>query len=107
MKDFTVDYTALKEGLNRLSGFDFEAAEIECRKRGDMTAIISLSSQFQARLAAKALGVRVDQIENLKIPEYSKVTQEVSNFLLLNLAEASDLLPKSDELQSVSTNTGR
>ena len=82
-----VDYKVLKEGLNKLTGYDFQDAETACRKLGDQVPEISLSKNFQATLAAKCLGVTKDDLLALPIKDYTAVTGVVFSFLLGTLAE--------------------
>lgn len=81
-----LDYKKLDAGLAELSGLDYEEAESKVRAVGDMTPDISFSKKFQARLAAKALGMKPEEFRALPIQEYAEATTTVSNFLLENLA---------------------
>ena len=85
-----MDKAKLEEGLKQLTGYDFEEVEKVCRLKGDAAPEIMFSKDFQSRLAAKALGVGLDEIKKLPLPEFVSMTQGVSNFLLSNLAEGSD-----------------
>ena len=76
-----MDTTNLQAGLEALTGYDFEQAE-----NAERTAGNSFSKGFQARLAAKALGVSITDIKNLGIREYAVITTKVMNFLFANLA---------------------
>lgn len=82
-----MDTKNLAENLKKLTGHDFERAESEERARNNLTAEISLSKSFQARLASYALDTNPDEIKDLPLGEYVKITATVSNFLLENLAE--------------------
>lgn len=75
-----MDTTNLQAGLEALTGYDFEQAENAERTAGNMTPDISFSKGFQARLAAKALGVSITDIKNLGIREYAVITTKVMNF---------------------------
>lgn len=59
--------------------------------KGDASPEISFSKDFQSRLAAKALNVKIDEIKKLSIPEYVEITQRVNRFLLKNLVEENAL----------------
>ena len=85
-----MDKAKLEEGLKQLTGYDFEEVEKACRLKGDVSPEITFSKDFQSRLAAKALSVGLDEIKKMPLPEYVATTQEVSRFLLSNLAEGSD-----------------
>ena len=76
-----IDTNKLREGLNKLTGHDFEFAEAMERAAGNAYPIINFSRSFQARLAASALDMNVHDIKNLPLKEYTALTNEVSNFL--------------------------
>lgn len=76
-----IDYDKLKSGLNNLTGRDFEEAERAARALGDTSPEITFSKRFQCILAAKALGMIPDDIQDLKIADYTAVTLTVFNFL--------------------------
>ncbi len=77
----TVDYTKLDEGLKNLRGLDFESIEQKMYRADKVYANITFSREFQARLAALALSVPYEDITELPLKEYTKVTQRVLNFL--------------------------
>lgn len=81
-----MDLDKLKAGLERLTGYDYEAAEKAARAMGDTTAEIALSKNFQAAIAAKALGKNLDDIKALPIKDYAVITSLVFNFLFSGLA---------------------
>lgn len=76
-----VDMKALRDGLNNLRGLDFEAAEKIVRGKNPAVVEVSLSKEFQARLAAQALQVPYSDVAELPLKQYARVTQEVFNFL--------------------------
>ena len=82
-----VDYKKLKQGLGELTGYDFAAAEQQARILGDGTPEIVYSKTFHAVIAAKVLGVTIDDIKGLPIREYVAVTSNVSVFLVGTLAD--------------------
>ena len=82
-----VDKKKMRAGLEGLTGYDFEEAEKAARMGGDMTPDVSFSKDFQARIAAKAAGVSVDEIKKLNIKEFTEITSTVNNFLFESLAE--------------------
>ena len=92
-----IDLLALRGKLETLTGFDIEAAEAEERAAGDMTPEIYFSKRYQARLAAKALGCKTDDIRALKANEYTAATSLVSNFLFGSLAAEAAALPNNTE----------
>lgn len=71
----------LEDGLNQLRGLDFEAAENFVRRKNAAVVEVSLSKEFQARLAAAALKVPYADIAELPLKQYAQVTQAVFNFL--------------------------
>lgn len=68
-----VDYKKLKQGLGELTGYDFAAAEQQARILGDGTPEIVYSKTFHAVIAAKVLGVTIDDIKGLPIREYIRL----------------------------------
>lgn len=76
-----VDYSKLHDGLNRLSGRELLLAEQAERNTGNKMAELSLSKSFQARLAALALEVPVDDLKELPLREFNLVTSTVFTFL--------------------------
>ena len=88
-EDMKMDFTNLEEKLAELTGYDFEEAEKACRLKGDASPEISFSKDFQSRIAAKALGVKVSEIKKLSIPKYVEITQQVNRFLFSSLVEVN------------------
>lgn len=82
-----IDIKKLEEGLKGLRGLDFEQCEAQERATGNNYPEMSFSKGFQARLAAKALGVPVADIKELPLKEYNKICQTVFNFLFSTLDE--------------------
>ena len=76
-----IDIEELKTKLDNLKGVDFEAAEREERLAGNSSVDVTMSKSFQARLAARALGVNPHEIKELPLKQYSKVVLEVMSFL--------------------------
>lgn len=76
-----IDFKKLEEGLNNLRGLDFEAAEQRERAAGNTAAILASTMPFNARLAAMALKVPVEDIKELPINKYIAVTARTANFL--------------------------
>ena len=85
-KSFEVDYEKLRQGLELLNGLDFEQAEKMEHMNGNFAPDIGSSKGFQARLAAKALKVPVQELQILPISEYVKITGFVFDFLYSGLA---------------------
>lgn len=82
-----IDYKKLEEGLDKLNGYDLENAEREERLAGNTTLELSTSKSFQARLAARALGMNVHDLKSLKLREYNRLCLRTFGFL--NEPEAS------------------
>ena len=76
-----IDITNLEEKLQGLTGNDFADAENEERLSGNIMPMIQFSTGFLVRLAARALGVNYNEIKNLPLNEYTRITSKVSNFL--------------------------
>ena len=76
-----VDFKKLEDGLSNLRGLDFEAAENFVRRKNAAVVEVSLSKEFQARLAAAALKVPYEDVAELPLRHYAQVTQAVFNFL--------------------------
>lgn len=77
-----LDFTDIEAKLSELKGQAFVDAERACRMQADTTPDITYSSNFRARLAARALGVPFKEIQALPIVEFADVTGRVLNFLL-------------------------
>lgn len=82
-----IDYKKLEEGLKNLTGLDFEDLEKQVRMMGDTSPEITLSKKFQALTAAKALGVKYEDVQELKLKEYITITLTVFNFFFGDMAE--------------------
>ena len=91
-----VDISNLTEKLESLTGLDFEEVEREERKTGNTSVDVSLSKSFQARLAARALGVDPFEIKGLPLNKYTRVTMDVMTFLFAD-SEKEETPPKKSE----------
>lgn len=76
----------LNAGLEDLTGRDLEKLEKIARSMGDTMAEITLSKKYQALVAAKALGVKYDDILDLPAKKYLDVTLTVFNFFYEDMA---------------------
>ena len=83
-----IDYVKIQAELESMTGHDFEKAEQSARMLGDRTIDLALSRNFHAILAAKALQVPIDDIKDLPIRDYQKVTSIVASFLFQDLEGA-------------------
>lgn len=80
IKDQTVNEVSLN--FDNITGNDLVAAESEVRAMGDQTPSVFLSMRFQAAVAAKLIGVPVDDVLALPVPDFRKLVLPVANFLL-------------------------
>ena len=82
-----IDTSELESKLESLSGRDFNECEAIERRRGNYTPMISFSAEFQARIAAMALGTNIGELEELPIAKYHSIITRTANFLASTLAE--------------------
>lgn len=68
--------------FEQIRGKDLIAAEKEVRAMGDTTPSVFLSMNFQAVVAAKLLGVPVEDIQELPATDFRNIVVPVANFLL-------------------------
>ena len=80
IKDQTMNEVSLN--FDNITGNDLVAAESEVRAMGDQTPSVFLSMRFQAAVAAKLIGVPVDDILALPVTDFRKLVFPVANFLL-------------------------
>lgn len=80
IKDQTVNEVSLN--FDNITGNDLVTAESEVRAMGDQTPSVFLSMRFQAAVAAKLIGVPVDDVLALPVPDFRKLVFPVANFLL-------------------------
>ena len=97
-----IDLTKLNAGLEDLTGKDLEKLEKIARSLGETMPEITLSKKYQALVAAKALGVKYDDITDLPAKMYLLATMTVFNFFYEDMApvQTEDQLqaePKSTE----------
>ena len=78
-----VDIEKLKQGLEQLTGKDYmEAARYADNTTPSAGAVMPVFNQdFQARIAAKALGVSYEEVMNLQIGEFAAALGTVFVFL--------------------------
>lgn len=80
-------WTKFRAGLESLTGNDYESAERAERAAGNNAPLLTLSTGFQIRLAAKALSVPTPELKGLPLRDYSALATEVMNFLLVGSEE--------------------
>ena len=71
----------LEKNLDELNGYDMLILEQEERLTGNKTLELSMSKSFQARLAAKALGINVNDIKALPLRQFNEICVRVFSFL--------------------------
>lgn len=81
-----IDLTKLNAGLEDLTGKDLEKLEKIARSLGETMPEITLSKKYQALVAAKALGVKYDDITDLPAKKYLLATMTVFNFFYEDMA---------------------
>ena len=81
-----INIAKLKAGLNDLTGRDLETFEKIARSQGETMPEITMSKKYQALVAAKAMGVKYDDIIELPAKKYLQVTMEVFNFFFEDMA---------------------
>ena len=77
----------LTEGLAKLTGYDMEKVESECRNAGNNSLFITTTSDFQSRIASRALGISVHELRSLPFREYNRMLNEVTRFLYGSMDE--------------------
>lgn len=68
--------------FNKITGATLLAAEREARTRGEDGMSVFVSMQYQAIVAAKIIGVPVEDIEELPGNDFKNIVLSVANFLL-------------------------
>jgi len=85
----------LNAGLEDLTGKDLEKLEKIARSMGETMPEITLSKKYQALVAAKALGVKYDDILELPAKKYLNVTLSVFNFFYEDMAAQTENQPEA------------
>ena len=84
-KPLTVKGKELKEldlSFDKLTGTDLVQAEMEVRARGEKSPFLMVSMQYQAAVAAKAIGCPVDDVLALSGKDFTRVMTAAADFLL-------------------------
>lgn len=76
------EVTEIELNFENLTGKQLIKAEREARANGDQTPSVFLSMNFQAAVAAKLIGVPVDDIEDLPATDFRNLVVPVASFLL-------------------------
>lgn len=77
------EYKELDIPLDNLTGQDISQAKREWAAAGNFSPVPATDSDFCASLAARACKLPVEFFYALPAKEYTKLTQAVSNFLLV------------------------
>lgn len=75
VKKFELDF-------DKITGRDLVQAETEARAKGDHTPAIFLSMQFQMIVAAKAIGIKYDDLLELPAADCKKIIEPAALFLV-------------------------
>lgn len=81
MAQTEINLEKLRYGLEKLTGYDMEKVESESRNAGNSSLFITTTSDFQSRIAARALGISVHELRSVPFREYNKILNEVISFL--------------------------
>ena len=84
-KPLTVKGKELKElhlDFDTLTGNDLVQAEKEVRAMGEKSPFLAVSMQYQAAVAAKAIGCPVDDVLALSGKDFTHVMAAAADFLL-------------------------
>lgn len=76
-------YADINLDLESLTGADMSAVKREWTAAGNFSALVSTDMDFCACVAAKAAKLPLEFFTALPAKEYIKITQTVSNFLLV------------------------
>lgn len=96
-----IDYSKLEEKLSTFTAKDYSKAEREERRAGNNYSTIAFTSSFHTRLAAKALGVSVEEIESLPINDFTDISNRVLNFLFKPSDTQTTSKETSEDAQSI------
>ena len=84
----------LLEGLESLTGLDYEKAESDERAAGNNAAVLQVDAKFQLRLAAQALGENVNELKALPLKKYMSIINTVATFLFASSDEVETVAEK-------------
>lgn len=84
-----IDIVKLQEKLDAMTGYDLEVVEAEERLAGNKQPELSMSKKFQARLAARALGMKVDDLLAKPVPDFIQACAVVFSFLFESESEVA------------------
>lgn len=75
------EVTSVVLDFKQLTGRDLIKAEAEVRADGEVTPMLTFSLKYQAALAARMIGITYDEVIGMNAVDFSKVTNQVLNFL--------------------------
>lgn len=75
------EVTSVVLDFKQLTGRDLIKAEAEVRADGEVTPMLTFSLKYQAALAARMIGITYDEVMGMNAVDFSKVTNQVLNFL--------------------------
>lgn len=84
-KPLAVKGKELKElnlDFDKLTGNDLVQAEREVRAMGEKSPFLAVSMQYQAAVAAKAIGCPVDDVLGLSGKDFTRIMAASADFLL-------------------------
>ncbi len=76
------EVTEIELDFEKLTGKQLTDAEKEARSMGDTTPSVFLSMQYHSVIAAKLIGVPVDDILAMNAVDYKNVMVQVATFFL-------------------------
>ncbi len=76
------EVTEVTLDFDQIRGKDLIAAEKEVRQLGDTSPTVFLSMNFQAVIAAKLIGVPVEDLYAANATDFKNIIMAVANFLL-------------------------
>lgn len=77
------EVTEITLDFDKLNGEDFIAAEKEVRQLGDTSPTVFLSMRYQAVIAAKLVGIPVEDLYAINGTDFKNIIMLVANFLLV------------------------
>lgn len=75
------EVTSVVLDFKQLTGRDLIKAEAEVRADGEVKPMLTFSLKYQAALAARMIGITYDEVMGMNAVDFSKVTNQVLNFL--------------------------
>lgn len=76
------EITEVELDFEKLTGKQLAAAEKEARAMGDQSPSVMVSMQYHSVIAAKMIGVSVDDILEMNAVDYKNIIVQVASFFL-------------------------